>query len=166
MSGRPRERSGNWHGGRIIKRGYVLLLIPGHPRSNTCGYVPEHVLVAERAIGKRLSRAHPIHHVDEDRTSNANSNLVICQSNSYHMLLHARMRILAAGGHPSKDKICGTCKRLLSRDLFYRNRSCYDGLGAHCGKCDRATQSLRWSQNRNVMNSRHTAARRLRAGRR
>jgi hypothetical protein len=31
MSGRPRERSGNWHGGRIIKRGYVLLLIPGHP---------------------------------------------------------------------------------------------------------------------------------------
>jgi len=70
----------------------------------------EHVLVAERALGKRLPIGAVVHHVDQDRSNNTPTNLVICQDRAYHNLLHARMRALAAVGWPGA-KPCRYCKR-------------------------------------------------------
>jgi hypothetical protein len=58
-----------------------------------------HILMAERACGFRLGRHHPVHHVDGNRSNDANTNLVICESPAYHRLLHIRTRALKACGH-------------------------------------------------------------------
>ncbi len=68
-----------------------------------------HVIVAERALGKPLPLGAIVQHVDEDRANNAPRNPVICPDHAYHMLLHRRMRALAACGH-ADWRICTFCK--------------------------------------------------------
>jgi hypothetical protein len=72
--------------------------------------VLEHVLVAERALGKPLPPGAQVHHVDEDRRNNAPRNLVICDSAAYHQLLHQRTRAYRASGHADWRK-CHICQR-------------------------------------------------------
>lgn len=62
-----------------------------------------HVIKAEHALGKVLPDGAEVHHFDEDKSHNENSNLVICQDRSYHKLLHRRMKILRAGGNPDTE---------------------------------------------------------------
>lgn len=69
-----------------------------------------HVLVAERALGKPLPSGAVVHHIDEDRSNDAASNLVICPNAAYHQLLHVRMRALNACGHADWRK-CHICKQ-------------------------------------------------------
>jgi hypothetical protein len=52
--------------------------------------VYEHKLKAERALGRALGPDETVHHIDGDKTNNANSNLLIC-SRAYHVALHARL---------------------------------------------------------------------------
>lgn len=89
----------------------------------------EHVIVAEKALGRRLPRGAKVHHVDGDRRHNANGNLVICQDNRYHMELHVRLRVLRAGGRPFLDGLCSRCKAVKPRDEFYVRKS---GIQAGC----------------------------------
>lgn len=53
---------------------------------------PAHIVVAEKALGKRLPPGAIVHHVDEDKLNYAGTNLVICPNQAYHMLIHQRMR--------------------------------------------------------------------------
>lgn len=86
----------------ITANGYVRVRCIDHPRAVN-GYVLEHILVAEKALGRFLPLGSPVHHVDGDRTNNAPSNLVVCEDAAYHNLLHRRMRALEASGDPSAD---------------------------------------------------------------
>ena len=52
----------------------------------------QHVLVAERALGKDLPKGAVVHHVNEIKSDNRPENLVICPNESYHRLLHKRQR--------------------------------------------------------------------------
>ncbi len=70
----------------------------------------EHIAIAAKALGRALPPKARVHHVDENRENNANSNLVICPSDAYHLLLHQRMRALDACGHADWLK-CWVCKR-------------------------------------------------------
>ena len=47
-----------------------------------------------------------------DGSKNEHAPLVICPNSAYHNMLHARLRIVKAGGHPDKDRICCMCKTL------------------------------------------------------
>ena len=88
------ERNPNWKGGRR-NSGYIEILKPGHPRA-TREYVKEHILIAEKALGKSLPPGAVVHHVNGSRDSGP---LVICQDNNYHRLLHQRTRAYQACGH-------------------------------------------------------------------
>ena len=99
-----------WKGGRIISNGYVLIHQPNHPKANLHGYVFEHTLVCEQALGKLLPINAIPHHVNEKKDDNRTGNLVLCQNKAYHNLLHRRMRALRACGNPNWHK-CGYCKK-------------------------------------------------------
>lgn len=112
------------------------------PRSYKCRTVDglvryEHVAIAEAAIGKRLPSGAVVHHVDGNKFNNANTNLVVCDSQAYHMLLHARTRVVEAGGDPDIQAVCSKCCELKRLDEFHRNA--YKFMGRHdaCKTCRR-----------------------------
>jgi hypothetical protein len=100
-----------WKGGRTIdSHGYVFIRSIGHPRVNKTGAVQEHILICEKVLGKYLPTLAAIHHVDGNRSNNVNKNLVICENNAYHQLLHKRTNAYNACGHASWEK-CQHCKQ-------------------------------------------------------
>ncbi len=69
----------------------------------------KHVIVAEKALGKPLPTGAQVHHVDGDGMNYSNANLVICEDNAYHKLLHSRQRALRECGNPDFRR-CWACK--------------------------------------------------------
>lgn len=104
------SRNPSWSGGRYVRKGYVYAWMPKHHRADTKGYVPEHVLVVEKALGKPVPSNVEIHHVNEDGTDNSHGNLVACESRGYHKLLHQRLRAYRACGHAHWRK-CQFCRQ-------------------------------------------------------
>ena len=70
---------------------YVYILAPNHPHTTSGGYVTEHRLIVERALGRLLTYDEKVHHINLDKLDNRNSNLLVC-SGSYHHLIHYRMQ--------------------------------------------------------------------------
>lgn len=112
-----------------------MVLAETHPRADTRGFVMEHILVVEKAIGRYLVAPEEVHHFNKIKADNANVNLVLCPDRAYHQLLHRRYRIVLAGGNPETDKICMVCRSAINRNLFHRNRTYYDGLHHACKAC-------------------------------
>jgi len=74
--------------GEVIKTGYPVTHLPGHPRASAAGYVFKHILEVERQTGKLPSRGQPIHHIDLDRLNYKIENLYQCKSYSEHQKAH------------------------------------------------------------------------------
>lgn len=88
---------------------------------------------AERALGKPLPPGALVHHADG--TTGDHAPLVICPDDAYHMLLHRRMRIKAAGGNPNTDLICSKCKTVKHHSSFPIKRTSVTGHGRWCQSC-------------------------------
>lgn len=111
--------SASWKGGKYLHgSGYVMVSSPNHPRANTGGYVLEHILIAEKSLGRYLPNKVDVHHFNEQKDDNRNVNLVICEDRAYHMLLHARSTALRRCGDANARQ-CWICKRW-SRDIIIR----------------------------------------------
>lgn len=79
-------------GGRIVQHGgYLWEFCPNHPKCNTWGYVPQHRLVLERAMGRFLGKGELVHHIDENKLNNDLSNLVAIDKKT-HMEIHQKLR--------------------------------------------------------------------------
>jgi hypothetical protein len=108
------EGNPKWKGGVHIHihihSGYKYILNPGHPRAKVGKqrYVKESILIAEKALRKSIPLGSSIHHVNGDRMDNGRGNLVICQDESYHRLLHYRSRALKECGDVHK-RFCPFC---------------------------------------------------------
>lgn len=123
----------------------MLLIVDGDPIGQTWldgnGYrrhghdLYEHISVAEKALGRKLPVGAIVHHVDDDKANNKPSNLVICPNQSYHLLLHARARIVDAGGNPNTQKLCSACKKLKLKDAFSTYPRMWDGRSGTCRDC-------------------------------
>ena len=107
-----KEKSTSWKGGKVKNNhGYVkILLAPKHPRADSSGYVLEHILVVEKRIGRFLANAERVHHDNENKSDNSDSNLVLCENTKHHRLLHQQKKAFAACGDPLWRK-CRFCKK-------------------------------------------------------
>lgn len=89
----PGHRNWKWNGGRKIgKGGYQLVARPDHPAADRDGYVPEHRVVVEERIGRRLTDSERVHHVNEDKSDNRPDNLWLFPDDSAHALWHTMLR--------------------------------------------------------------------------
>lgn len=132
------RRNGKWTDGRRIhNNAYVTIKRPDHPNANGLGYVPEHVLVAEKALGHVLPDGAVVHHHDGNGFNNDPSNLVICENQSYHVLIHARQRMLNFGADPDAEAKCSRCGLIKPLDSFYKKPR-WNGRASHCADCDTA----------------------------
>jgi hypothetical protein len=83
----------NWRGGSSIdKWGYRLLYTPERHKSHPYSY--EHVLVAEKMIGRRLAKGEHVHHLNGVKLDNRPENLLVCTA-SEHRILHRQLEALA-----------------------------------------------------------------------
>ena len=109
--GRLRKHGDPLAGRNKAPDGAGFLTGDGYRGFNVDGKVKrEHILVAERAMGKPLPVGAVVHHVDRNRLNNAPTNLVVCPDQTYHMLIHTRMRALEACGH-ADWLMCQYCKQ-------------------------------------------------------
>lgn len=89
--------------GNVRENGYVWIHVGGNANY-------EHIIVAERALGRALPAQAEVHHANEMRSDNRPENLVICPDDKYHALLHLRMKARDAG-YPAHYRKCGKCKQ-------------------------------------------------------
>lgn len=127
-----------------VGHGSRMVAVKGYRSAPGQGYTPKrlHILRAERALGRPLPPGAEVHHADG--SMNDNAPLVICQDLAYHRLLHARSKVLRAGGNPNADKVCGHChavKPLSAFNLMRGNKS--DGRQSTCRECGRARDAAR-----------------------
>jgi hypothetical protein len=85
--GRGAENS-HWKGGRVLISGYWYVLATEHPNATKIGYVAEHRLVMEAALGRLLRPGEAVHHIDGNTENNALENLMVCASNGQHFVEH------------------------------------------------------------------------------
>ena len=127
--------------GRIVTgHGYAMLLAPSHPSARSRRYVYEHVIVAERAVGRFLPSGAVVHHVNGVKDDNRTSNLAVLQNHSEHMTLHTRLKVLRAGGDPWTQLVCIQCRKPKDKAEFPRLAS---RISSSCKECRRAYSRAR-----------------------
>ena len=77
--------SGGRHTGA---NGYVFALAPDHPATDVRGYVYEHRLIMEAALGRYLEPEEVVHHINGDKLDNRIDNLALYANHSEHMKDH------------------------------------------------------------------------------
>lgn len=116
----------SWKGGGYAKAGYRHVYVPNHPRASATGYVMEHIVVVERALGRPLPAKHPVHHFNGRKDDNVPGNLVICEDAGYHQLLEQRTRALRECGNAS-FRFCRFCQQWddPANDMYTNSRMAY-----------------------------------------
>lgn len=77
----------NYKGGRNSHGdGYIKLLMPEHPRANKGGYVLEHIVIAEKKIGRYLKANEVVHHINGIKDDNRPENLLILTKHEHSQL--------------------------------------------------------------------------------
>jgi hypothetical protein len=123
-------------------QGYRYVTVPNDPRvahlPRKLRRIAEHVLIVEAVLGHTLPKNAVVHHVNG--LSNEHDNLVVLENQAEHMRLHARLRVLRAGGNPWTERICGRCHRPMpNRPERYRCAPCQAAYDA--GRCPRVRKT-------------------------
>ena len=84
--------------GELTTSGYIY-----HNSEGKQGY--EHVIIVEKALGKKLPIGAVVHHIDGNPANNQANNLVVCPNHQYHKLLHTRAQWIDYLNYPSDEGI-------------------------------------------------------------
>ena len=83
------KRTDKYHKGYITTwAGYIKISQPDHPRADSKGYVHEHVLVMEQAIGRYLYDNEIAHHINGVKGDNRIENLKLMDKKN-HKSIHS-----------------------------------------------------------------------------
>lgn len=93
---------------------YLCTFCPDNPRATKEGYVYIHVLVAEKKLGRHLTKEECVHHIDEDKYNNTEDNIIVFKTNSDHAAFHKGVEAVQDGDVwwcPNKKSylICPVC---------------------------------------------------------
>lgn len=132
-----------------MHNGYVHIYAPSHARAHSNGCVPEHILIAERVLGHPLPPQAVVHHVNEITHENQTNNLVICENDVYHKLLHRRMRALRMAGSVQALQ-CFFCKQWdlpgINGMLVYQRRTVNGSTNSYHPACRSGHRRSRYAQ--------------------
>ena len=114
------------------RNGYILKHCSNHPRADSSGYVYEHILVAERILGRHLTEEEVVHHIDKNRTNNDPTNLMIFATDSEHHAFHKGSQAWTNDvvWHASKKTTykkclyCGKLYQILSYEHLDKRKYC------------------------------------------
>lgn len=84
------DKANGWKGGRVFRNGRACLYMPEHPRASGL-YVYEHIVVAEKKLGRPLLPGEVVHHIDLDQSNNDPANLIVLPSQAEHLRLHKQL---------------------------------------------------------------------------
>jgi hypothetical protein len=88
------EKHPGWKGGRLVMlNGVVLIYQPNHHRADCKGYVQEHILSAEKALGHPICMPAVVHHIDGNRGNNSPYNLIVFADTAMHTSFHRRQKL-------------------------------------------------------------------------
>tara|TARA_R110000868_G_scaffold102014_3_gene280903 strand:- start:4635 stop:5108 length:474 start_codon:yes stop_codon:yes gene_type:complete len=108
------------------------MLVDANGYKRTTGDRYEHRVIVETVLGRSLQGTECVHHVDRNRSNNISTNLVVCPDQKYHLLLHARQKVVDLKGDPNTDKYCSYHMCLHNQGEFSTSPSNYDNLHNNC----------------------------------
>ena len=107
---------------KCLSNGYILIYMPDHEKAFDNGCVYEHVLVAEKILGRHLKTQECVHHIDRNRINNQENNLIVFRTSEDHAKYHAGYEIekqddgtYIAIGNDVKYHYINQCKNELNK---------------------------------------------------
>lgn len=76
---------------------YLCTFCPDNPRATKEGYVYIHVLIAEKKLGRYLTKDECVHHVDEDKYNNTEDNIIVFKTINDHAAFHKGVEAIQDG---------------------------------------------------------------------
>jgi len=100
---------------------YRVIYLPDHlnaiTHGNWMGWIYEHIVVAEKMIGRQLRHNEVVHHLDFNRSNNRTTNLIVLER-SQHARLHAWLDAGAPGWQQPGENRVNSGKSKLTKSIL------------------------------------------------